>query len=139
MNKKLMILLLSLSLLQATPAQAGFFESFKLGLASLGMIFSNIFKTSTPPRSVVTQESGTQASLSDTDWAPSAVLGDDPNNYQASAKVDPEPLRAECIPQTAAHRCSALESDQVVANTCVNPVAVRSGSTGGSSGVKSHN
>ena len=133
MNKKIMILLLSLSLFHSAPAQAGFFDFFK----SIGVAFSNLFKSTTPPRAVT--EPVNTASLSDTDWAPSPALGDDPNNYQASVKVDADPAKAECNPQTIAHRCSHLEGGQVVANSCVNPVAIRTGTTGSGSGVKSKN
>ena len=133
MNKKIMILLLSVSLLHSAPAQAGFFDFFK----SIGIAFSNLFKSTTPPRTVT--EPVNTASLSDTDWAPSPALGDDPNNYQASVMVDADPAKAECNPQTIAHRCSHLEGSQVVANSCVNPVAVRTGTTGSGSGVKSKN
>lgn len=137
MNKKIMVVLFSLSLLQAPIAQAGFFDAFKMQLAAIGLIFVNIFRSYTPPR-VPTEQTQDAVSTNDT-VLPSSVLGDDPNDYQVSAQVDPEPERAECIPRTTAHRCSYLENDQVVANTCVNPIAVRTGTTGGSSGVKSNN
>lgn len=134
MNKKIMILILSISLLQPVVAQAGFFDIFK----AISVAFSNLFNSSTPPRSTVSEPENT-ASLEDTNWAPSPALGEDPNNYQASVQVDSEPTKAECNPQTIAHRCSYLESSQVVANTCVNPIAVRTGTTGSGSGVKSKN
>ena len=137
MNKKIMIVLFSLSLLQAPVAQAGFFDSFKMQLAAIALAFANIFRSNTPPR-VPSEQTQDAVSTNDT-VSPSSVLGEDPNNYQVSAQVDPEPVRAECIPRATAHRCSYLESDQVVANTCVNPIAVRTGATGGSSGVKSNN
>lgn len=141
MNKKIMIVLFSLSLFQAPLAQAGFFDSFKVQLAAIGLMFSNMFRTTTPPRTTTVEPTVDVASNTAAlgNWAPSPVVGEDPNNYQASAQVDTQPARAECVPRSLAHRCSYLENDQVVANTCVNPVPVRTGSTGGSSGVRSNN
>lgn len=132
-----MIVLLSLCLLQAPVAQAGFFDSFKLQLAAIGLAFANIFRSKTPPR-VPTEQTEDAISTNET-VSPSSVLAEDPNDYQVSAQVDPEPARAECVPRSVAHRCSYLESDEVVANTCVNPIAVRTGSSGGSSGGRSNN
>jgi hypothetical protein len=138
MNKKLMILLTALMLLQAPSAQAGFFDSFKAQLSAIGLAFTNMFKAKVPPRVIAEPAAVTASTASDLgDW--SSALGEDPNNYQASAKIETEPTKAECNPQTTAHRCSYLEKDQVVSNICVNPIAVRTGSSGGSSGVKSNN
>lgn len=139
MNKKLLILLLSLTLLQTPAAEAGFFDAFRQQLAAIGLAFSNLFR-SAPPRSVLAPvvSSSTDSDLGD-GTSTNSTLGEDPNNYQASAQVETEPAKAECVPRSVAHRCSYLEGDQIVGNTCVNPVAVRAGLSGGNSGVKSTN
>lgn len=135
MNKKILIMLLSLSMLQAPSAHAGI-DAFKLQMAAVGLALMNIFKSGGPGRAPTEQTEGTfsypESAISN------SYLADDPNEYYTGARVQPGPLRAECIPRTVEHRCSYLESDEVVANFCVNPVPVRTG-TSNSSGGRSSN
>lgn len=118
MNKKIMIVLFSFLLLQAPTATAGFFSSFSKELAAIGLAFAKIFKSkgSSSASSEESQDFGSSTS----------TLAEDPNDYPAHARVALEPTNAECIPRSSEHRCSYLESDQVIANTCVNQVPVKS-------------
>lgn len=125
MNRKnLIIFVLAVSMLQAPKAQAGLFDSLGAKIAAIGLLFAGLFKITSASRGS-NQSSGADGS----------VLASDPNEYSRGRDLDDEPLRAECIPRTTSHRCSYLESDVVVANTCVNPVNVANNGMGNSNGV----
>lgn len=127
MSKKVFIAILALSLMQAPQAQAGFFSSFKLQLAAIGLALANLFTSKSAPR--ITSDEQTGVNTGSTENTVVNPLADDPNDYQMSTELVSQPSSVDCTPTTTAHRCSYLESDQVVSNSCVNPVVVKTGTT----------
>ena len=125
-KKNLIIFVLAFSMLQAPKVEAGLFKSLGAKIAAIGLLFAGLFKITSASRAS-NQSTGSDGS----------VLSSDPNDYSLNSTVDDEPLRAECIPRTTSHRCSYMESDAVVANTCVNPVNVSGNGSGNSNGVRS--
>lgn len=123
MNKKILVAILALSLLQAPQAHAGFFDFFKTQIAAIGLALSNLFRSSTPPR-VVSDDTGSKID----DTSVTTPLGEDPNNYKTSTELVDQPSTADCTPINLGHRCSYAESDQAKSSSCLNPLAVKTGS-----------
>lgn len=128
MNKKILVAILALFLLQAPQAQAGFFDFFKTKLAAIGLALANIFRSNTPPRVVSDDTTGNTTTGGEISQS-SSLLGEDPNNYKTSTELVEQPATADCTPVNLGHRCSYAENGQAVSSSCLNPVAVKTGST----------
>lgn len=127
MNKKIIVAILALFLLQAPQAQAGFFDFFKTKLAAIGLALANIFRSNTPPR-VVSDDTTGKTTTGEEISQSNTLLGEDPNNYKASTELVEQPSTADCTPINLGHRCSYAENDQAKSSSCLNPVAVKTGS-----------
>ncbi|MCM2354438.1 MAG: hypothetical protein NDI63_12550 [Pseudobdellovibrio sp.] len=128
MNKKILVAIFALFLLQAPQAQAGFFDFFKTKIAAIGLALASIFRSNTPPR-VVSDDTTENTTTGDKTSQSSSFLGEDPNNYKTSTELVEQPSIADCTPVNLGHRCSYAENDQAVSSSCLNPVAVKTGST----------
>lgn len=127
MNKKIIVAILALFLLQAPQAQAGFFDFFKTKLAAIGLALANIFRSNTPPRVVSDDTTGNTTTGEEISQS-NTLLGEDPNNYKTSTELVEQPSTADCTPINLGHRCSYAENDQAKSSSCLNPVAVKTGS-----------
>ncbi|WP_409478526.1 hypothetical protein [Pseudobdellovibrio sp. HCB154] len=127
MNKKIIVAILALFLLQAPQAQAGFFDFFKTKIAAIGLALANIFRSNSPPR-VVSDDTTGNTTTGDKISQSNSFLGEDPNNYKTSTELVEQPSTADCTPINLGHRCSYAENDQAKSSSCLNPVAVKTGS-----------